>query len=66
MPDVSVHELVDWTEYKYKKHFMSTLRALHKKRWIEFTESTGRTQILPPGTNEVERLVREKNLSGIV
>ena len=65
-PDVSIQELIDWTEYKNRQHFMNTVRALHKNRWIEFRESTGRAQILPPGTTEVEKLVREKNLSGIV
>lgn len=66
VPDVSGQELMDWTEYKDKRYFMKTLRALHKKRWIEFTESTGRAKILPPGTKEVETLVRAKGLSGIV
>jgi hypothetical protein len=66
VPDVSAHELMEWTEYKNKQHFMKTVRALHKKRWIEFTESTERTKILPPGTREVEKLVRAKGLSGIV
>lgn len=66
VPDVSIQELIDWTEYKDKKHFMRTVRALHTNRWIEFTEPTGRAQILPPGTKEVENLVREKGLTGIV
>jgi hypothetical protein len=64
VPDVSIQELIDWTEYKDKKHFMNTVRT--QKRWIEFTESIGRAQILPPGTKEVEKLVREKGLSSIV
>jgi len=66
VPDVSAQKLMDWTEYENKQHFMKTLRALHKKRWIEFPESTERAKILPPGTKEVERLVRAKGLSGIV
>lgn len=66
VPDVSIQELIDWTESKNKKHFMETVRTLHKNRWIEFTESTARAQILPPGTKEVEKLVSEKGLSGIV
>lgn len=65
VPDLSAQELMDWTEYKDKRHFMKTLRALHKKRWVEFTESTGRAKILPPGTKEVENLVRAKGLSDI-
>jgi len=66
VPDVSIQELINWTEYKDRKYFMNTVRALHKKRWLEFTESTGRAQILPPGSNEVEKIVREKGLSGLV
>jgi hypothetical protein len=66
VPDVSVQELIDWTEYKDKGHFMRTVRTLHANRWIEFTEATGRAKILPPGTKEVEDLVREKGLTGIV
>lgn len=65
VPDVSAQELMNWTEYKDKRHFMKTVRALHKKRWIEFTESTGRAKILPPGTKEVETLVQAKGLSRI-
>lgn len=66
VPDVSAQELIEWTESKNKQHFMRTVRTLHKKRLIEFTESTERAQILPPGTKEVEALVREKGLSGII
>ncbi|MHB8390814.1 MAG: hypothetical protein ACYDBH_14735, partial [Acidobacteriaceae bacterium] len=66
VPDVSFQELMNWTEYENKQHFMKTVRALHNKRWIEFTESTERAKILPPGSNEVERLVRARGLSGIV
>jgi hypothetical protein len=66
VPDVSIQDLIVWTEYENKQYFMNAVRELHKNRWIEFTESTGRAQILPPGTKEVEKLVREKGLSGIV
>jgi hypothetical protein len=65
VPDVSVQELMDWTESKNKPHFMKTIRALHRKRWIEFTEASSRARILPPGTKEVERLVRSLGLSSI-
>jgi hypothetical protein len=66
VPDVSVQELLDWTECASKKHFMNTIRALHKARLIEFTTATGRAQILPPGTKQVEKLVRDKGLTGII
>jgi hypothetical protein len=66
VPDVSAQELMDWTEYQNKQHFMKAVRALQKKRWIEFTESTERAKILPPGAKEVESLVQATGLSGIV
>lgn len=66
VPDVSIQDLIAWTEYENKAYFMNALRELHKMRQIEFTEPTGRAQILPPGTKEVEKLVREKGLSGII
>lgn len=66
VPDVSIQDLIAWTEYENKQYFMNAVRELHKNRWIEFTESTGRAQILPPGTKEVGKLVREKGLSCIV
>jgi len=65
-PDVSIQELIEWTEAKNTKHFMTTIRALHAKRWIEYTKSTERVKILPPGSKEVETLVQKKGLSGIV
>lgn len=66
VPDVAIQDLIEWTEYENKKYFMNLVRDMHKNRLIEFTESSGRAQILPPGTKEVERLVREKGLSGII
>jgi hypothetical protein len=63
VPDAPVSELLRWTEYKDKKHFMKTIRKMHKSRLLEFTESSQRVQILPPGTKAVEDLVRKKNLA---
>jgi hypothetical protein len=65
VPDAAIEDLLDWTEYQNKKYFMNLVREMHKNRLIEFTESSGRAQILPPGAKEVERLVRGKGLSGI-
>lgn len=66
VPDVASQELLEWTECENKQHFMKTLRALHRKRWIEFTESTKRAKILPPGTKQIERIVRAKGLAGVI
>jgi hypothetical protein len=64
-PDVATSQLIEWTEYKDGKYFMKTLRGLHKKRFVEFTESTGRVKILPPGTQFVMNLIRKKGLRDI-
>jgi len=65
VPDVSSKELIEWIEYGDPKYFMRTLRALHTKRLVEFTETTDRVKILPPGAKFVQELVRKKNLSDI-
>ena len=64
-PDVAVKELVEWTEYGDRKYFMKTIRGLHAKRLIEFSENTSRVKILPPGAKFVQELVRRKNLPAI-
>ena len=64
-PDVAATQLKEWTEYKDHKYFLRTLRTLHKNRLIEFTESTDRARILPPGTRFVMDLIRKKNLRDI-
>jgi hypothetical protein len=44
---------------------MKTLRGLHAKRFVEFTESADKVKILPPGAKFVQDLIRKKNLTGI-
>jgi hypothetical protein len=63
VPDVTVTQLKEWSEYKSQKYFLKTLRGLHKKRFIELTETTGKVRILPPGTQFVMQLIRKKNLT---
>jgi len=65
VPDVSSKELVAWIEHDNTKYVMRTIRSLHSKRLLEFTESTDRVKILPPGTKFVMDLLRKKNLSNI-
>ena len=65
VPDVSSKELSAWIEYGDNKYFMRTLRGLHTKRFVEFTESADRVRILPPGAKFVQELVQKKNLSAI-
>lgn len=65
VPDVAAQELIDWIEFENDAYVMRTIRTLHKKRLIEFTEKTSRARILPPGTRAVEELIRKKHLTGI-
>ena len=62
VPDVSVSDLLAWIEYDDKKYFMRTIRTLHSKRLLEFTESIDRVRVLPPGAKLVQDLVRKKSL----
>jgi hypothetical protein len=66
VPDVTAPQLIEWIEQGDDKYVMRTIRALHKRRLIEFTEKTGKVRILPPGTKAVEELIRKKNLTGII
>ena len=65
-PDATSQQLRDWIEYGNDGYVMRTIRKLHRERQIEFTESTDKVRILPPGTKAVEELIRKKNLTGIV
>jgi hypothetical protein len=65
VPDVSSKELIAWIENDNTKYVMRTIRGLHSRRLLEYTESTERVKILPPGTKFVMELLRKKNLSGI-
>lgn len=65
VPDVSSKQLLDWIEYDDPKYFMRTIRGMHSKRLVEFTEKTDRVKILPPGAKAVQELIRKKNLTGI-
>jgi hypothetical protein len=65
VPDVTSQELIAWIEHGNTKYVMRTIRGLHAKRFLEFTEVTDRVKILPPGAKFVMDLVREKQLSNI-
>jgi hypothetical protein len=65
VPSTTAQSLIECTESKNKNHFMNTLRALHRTRLVEFDEKAGTVEILPPGTARVQRLIREKKLTGI-
>ena len=65
-PDVTSQQLRDWIEHGNDNYVVRTIRTLHKKRQVEFTENTDKVRILPPGTKAVEELIRKKRLTGIV
>src|SRR5262249_15929769 len=62
---ITSKELMEWIEEDDKGYFVRTLRGLHKKRFIEFTESTDKVKILPPCAKFVQDLIRKKKLTGI-
>jgi hypothetical protein len=65
VPDVTSEELTRWTEHRNTKSLLQTLRRLHKKRFVEFTGTSDKVRILPPGAKFVQELIRKKNLSDI-
>lgn len=65
VPDVSPKQLVEWIEYGDTGYVIRTLRSLHRARFVEFTETSDKVRILPPGANFVEKLVQKKNLTEI-
>jgi hypothetical protein len=66
IPDVTSSQLIEWVEYDDTKYLMRTIRNLHKKRNLEFTEKTDRIRILPPGSKAIQDLIRKKNLTGLI
>ena len=66
MPDVTSKQLIEWIEYGNDGYVMRTLRKLHKQRQLEYTESTDKVRILPPGVKAVQELINKKNLTGII
>lgn len=54
---VTVAELQQWVEQSDKAYFLRTLRALHKKRYVELSSDQQQIQVLPPGATHVEVLI---------
>lgn len=65
VPDVTSKDLHAWTEYEDAGYLVRTIRGLHSRRFVEFTETTDRVRILPPGVAFVQELIRKRNLSKI-
>jgi hypothetical protein len=59
---VAVTDLLKWTDTKKAKegYFLRLLRQLHRRREIELSSDEALTQLLPPGSKIVEKLVAER------
>lgn len=56
---VKVEELIRWTEYKNQSRFKSTIRSLHRSRYLELSENEAFVQILPPGVKYIEGKIKQ-------
>jgi hypothetical protein len=65
IPDATAAQLIQWVEHSDTKYVMRTIRHLHAKRHVEFTEKTGKVRVLPPGAKAVQNLIRKKKLTDI-
>lgn len=50
-------DLDTWIESKDKKYFLKTLRQLHKLRLINLSNQETEVEILPPGTQYMEKII---------
>jgi hypothetical protein len=54
---VQAGDLFVWTDYDNRSYFNRILRKLHDQRFIEFNGATGETVLLPPGYDEVAKIL---------
>ncbi|MEW8152923.1 MAG: hypothetical protein AB2810_22535, partial [Candidatus Thiodiazotropha endolucinida] len=57
--DVSLSDLVEWTESTNKIYYKKILKALHKDKDIHFNESQEKVSLLPSGSNKVASIVEK-------
>ncbi len=57
--DVTLEELMGWTESTNKTYYKKTLKTLHKEKLIHFDEKTGIVTLLPAGSNQVAAIVEQ-------
>ncbi|WP_141737064.1 hypothetical protein [Marinobacter sp. X15-166B] len=55
--DVTIQELMEWTESTNKTHYIRILKALHKEKLIHFDNSEQKITLLPAGSNNVASIV---------
>lgn len=50
-------KVYEWTGYDKRAYFKRLVRDLHKQRYIEFDETSGELELLPPGSEYVSKLL---------
>ena len=58
LPEVSFEQLLSWSEAPDKASFIRLMRSFQKKRFAELDERTGNIRILPPGSNEAQKIIQ--------
>jgi hypothetical protein len=58
---VNVEELLGWTEYGDRGYFSRTVRQLHQKRFVYFSDNSKTVRLLPPGAKYVEQYLANRN-----
>ena len=58
-----VRNLESWIEVKNKGYFLKTLRSMHTARLLEFNETDGHIQLLPPGSKEALSVVKKSRVN---
>ncbi|MHC4270290.1 MAG: hypothetical protein ACYSTS_17770 [Planctomycetota bacterium] len=55
--EVTIDEIINWTDTKNKTYFVKIVKQLHKSRLVEFDQEKKTVLILPPGSKTVFKLL---------
>ena len=58
---VQTDALFSWTDYRKRPYFNRLLRKLHDQRFIEFNQVDGEVELLPPGYDDVVKILNKLN-----
>jgi len=56
---VQAGDLFVWTDYDNRSYFNRIIRKLHNQRFVEYNEATGDIELLPPGYDEVVKILNK-------
>ena len=56
---VDTEILFEWLDYSNKTYYRRMLKDLHKKRMINLSKNFKTVELLPPGNNVVEKLIKD-------